>query len=138
MDLETEAPPHLPHDPTPDQWPLQGEVRFEDVALRYRPEMPLVLKGLTFTIRPGEKIGIVGRTGAGKSSIAQALFRIVEPCGGKICIDGVDLKSVGLAVVSEERLSQSRLMLGKLRDRLAIIPQDAFLFSGTVRWVIIT
>jgi len=77
-----------------------------------------VLKGLTFDVKPGEKVGIIGRTGAGKSSIAQALFRTVELCEGKIEIDGRDLRSLGLEVV---------------RSRLAIIPQDAFLFGSTVR-----
>jgi ABC-type multidrug transport system fused ATPase/permease subunit len=78
----------------------------------------LVLKGLTFDVKPGEKVGIIGRTGAGKSSIAQALFRTVELCEGKIEVDGRNLRSLGLEVV---------------RSRLAIIPQDAFLFGGTVR-----
>lgn len=94
--------------------------RFKDVELKYRPDLPLVLKGLTFDIRPAEKVGIIGRTGAGKSSIAQALFRTVELCGGKIEVDGRDLKDLGLDAV---------------RHRLSIIPQDAFLFSGTVRSV---
>jgi ABC-type multidrug transport system fused ATPase/permease subunit len=80
--------------------------------------LPLVLKGLTFDIKPGEKVGIIGRTGAGKSSIAQALFRTVELSDGKIEVDGRDLSRLGLEVV---------------RSRLAIIPQDAFLFGGTVR-----
>ena len=86
--------------------------------MKYRPDLPLVLKGLTFDIKPAEKIGIIGRTGAGKSSIAQALFRTIELSGGKIEIDGRDLRDLGLDIV---------------RSRLSIIPQDAFLFGGTVR-----
>ena len=81
-------------------WPTQGEVTFEDVALRYRPDLPLVLKGLTFSIKAGEKVGIIGRTGAGKSSIAQALFRTVELCDGKIVVDGRNLRELGLETVS--------------------------------------
>jgi ATP-binding cassette subfamily C (CFTR/MRP) protein 1 len=118
-ELETEAANNLPDDPKPDEaWPTAGAVSFNNVHLRYRPDFPLVLKGLTFDVRPGEKVGIIGRTGAGKSSIAQALFRTVELCEGKIEVDGRDLRNLGLEAV---------------RSRLAIIPQDAFLFGGTVR-----
>lgn len=118
-ELETEAAATLPTDPRPDEnWPPTGAVSFTDVQLKYRPDLPLVLKGLTFDIKPAEKVGIIGRTGAGKSSIAQALFRTVELSGGKIEVDGRDLRELGLDVV---------------RGRLSIIPQDAFLFSGTVR-----
>ncbi|KAL7422108.1 hypothetical protein Q5752_002751 [Cryptotrichosporon argae] len=117
-DLPVEAAPVLPTDPPVEQWPTKGAVTFENVQLKYRPELPLVLKGLTFSIKAGEKIGIIGRTGAGKSSIAQALFRTVELSGGKITVDDLDLRGVGLET---------------LRTRLAIIPQDAFLYGGTVR-----
>ena len=87
-ELETEAEGQLPSDPKPDEpWPAAGAVSFENVQLRYRPDLPLVLKGLTFDVKPGEKVGIIGRTGAGKSSIAQALFRTVELCEGKIEVD---------------------------------------------------
>jgi ATP-binding cassette subfamily C (CFTR/MRP) protein 1 len=68
--------------------------------LRYRPELPLVLKGISFKVRPGEKVGILGRTGAGKSSVTQALFRMVEICGGGIWIDGRSISDVGLETVS--------------------------------------
>ncbi|WWD19200.1 hypothetical protein CI109_103658 [Kwoniella shandongensis] len=119
MSLESEAEAHLPSDPRPDEpWPTLGEVSFKSVQMRYRPDLPLVLKGVDFTIRPGEKVGIIGRTGAGKSSIAQAMFRTVEICGGKIEVDGVDLQSIGLTTP---------------RERLATIPQDSFLFGGPVR-----
>ena len=94
-----EAAPHLPTDPSPQEWPTQGKIEFKSVELKYRPDLPLVLKGISFSIQPGEKIGIIGRTGAGKSSIAQALFRMVEPCGGAIEVDGVDIQQLGLATV---------------------------------------
>lgn len=119
-ELPMEADPVLPHDPIESEWPIGGEVQFRDLEMRYRPDLPLTLKGVSFTIKPGEKVGIVGRTGAGKSSIAQALFRAVEPCGGTISVDGVDLRTLGLDT---------------LRSRLAIIPQDSFLFNGTIRRV---
>ena len=82
------------------------------VVLKYRPELPEVLRGLTMSIRPSEKIGIVGRTGAGKSSIMTALYRLVELTSGSIIIDGVDVSTVGLT---------------DLRRGLAIIPQDPLL-----------
>ncbi|WWD04245.1 hypothetical protein V865_002313 [Kwoniella europaea PYCC6329] len=116
--LPSEASPLLHSDPKPDQWPINGRIEFKDVSLRYRPELPYVLKDLSFSIGAGEKIGIIGRTGAGKSSVAQALFRTVEIDKGKIEVDGVDLRELGLET---------------LRSRLAIIPQDAFLFAGTIR-----
>ncbi|WVQ96140.1 hypothetical protein IAU59_003242 [Kwoniella sp. CBS 9459] len=117
--LPSEAWPVIPGDPEPDeQWPTVGAMAFTNVLMRYRPELPVVLKGISFSIRPGEKIGVIGRTGAGKSSIAQALFRTVELCGGSIEIDGRDIADMGLDT---------------LRHRLSIIPQDAFLFGGSVR-----
>ena len=97
-----------PSDPSPDDWPTAGAIEFEDVQLRYRPELPLVLKGISLKIRPGEKVGIIGRTGAGKSSVTQALFRMVEICGGGIWIDGRSISDVGLEMVSDLRIS-SRL-----------------------------
>jgi ABC-type multidrug transport system fused ATPase/permease subunit len=92
-----------------------------------------VLKGISFSINPGEKVGIIGRTGAGKSSIAQALFRTVEICGGRIEVDGVDLKLLGLDTVRDILCGHVRQLTGQLRNRLSVIPQDAFLFGGTVR-----
>lgn len=86
--------------------------------VRYRPNTPLVLNGITISIRGGEKIGVVGRTGSGKSTLIQALFRIVEPSGGQIIIDGVDICKLGLH---------------DLRSRFGIIPQEPVLFEGTVR-----
>lgn len=86
--------------------------------MRYREGLELVLKGISFAVKTQEKIGIVGRTGAGKSSLTLSLFRIIEAAGGKIIIDGIDISSIGLH---------------SLRSRLTIIPQDPVLFSGTLR-----
>ncbi|PIO76790.1 putative multi drug resistance-associated protein [Teladorsagia circumcincta] len=105
--------------PPPDGWPRDGEVSFESYSTRYRPGLDLVLREVTIHISPGEKVGVVGRTGAGKSSLTLALFRIVEPAAGKILLDGVDITSIGLH---------------DLRERLTIIPQDPVLFSGTLRF----
>lgn len=106
--------------PGPDsEWPKEGAVMFEGYSTRYRPGLDLVLRGVDLDIHPGEKIGIVGRTGAGKSSLTLSLFRIIESASGKITVDGVDISSVGLH---------------DLRSRLGIIPQDPVLFSGTLRF----
>lgn len=102
----------------PPSWPEAGAITFNKVEMRYRPELPLVLEGLDFSIKGGERIGIVGRTGAGKSSIMSALFRLTELSGGQIKIDDIDISTVGLH---------------DLRSRLAIIPQDPTLFRGTIR-----
>nr|XP_032800562.1 canalicular multispecific organic anion transporter 1-like [Petromyzon marinus] len=102
----------------PQSWPARGAVVFEDFAVRYRPGLQLVLKGISCSVQPGEKIGIVGRTGAGKSSLASCLFRLVEPAHGAIRIDGVDIAHLGLH---------------DLRSKLTIIPQDPVIFSGSLR-----
>uniref|UniRef100_A0A1I8B7Y0 ABC transmembrane type-1 domain-containing protein n=1 Tax=Meloidogyne hapla TaxID=6305 RepID=A0A1I8B7Y0_MELHA len=101
-------------------WPPSGagHLQFKDVCLRYRNELDLVLNNVNFDVRPGEKVGIVGRTGAGKSSLTLALFRIVDPCSGKILINGIDICTLGLH---------------DLRGSLTIIPQDPVLFCGTLR-----
>lgn len=91
---------------------------FFDEQVRYRPDTPLVLKGISVSITGGEKIGVVGRTGGGKSTLIQVLFRLVEPSGGKIIIDGIDISALGLH---------------DLRSRFGIIPQEPVLFEGTVR-----
>ncbi|KAG4112037.1 hypothetical protein ERO13_D13G138300v2 [Gossypium hirsutum] len=103
----------------PDQsWPFCGEVHIHDLQVRYASHMPLVLRGLTCTFPGGLKTGIVGRTGSGKTTLIQTLFRIVEPAAGQIIIDGVSISSIGLH---------------DLRLRLSIIPQDPTMFEGTVR-----
>lgn len=114
--LDEEPPLHLAE--VPSSWPQKGEIVFNEVQMRYRDGLPLVLQGLNMAVAGGERIGIVGRTGAGKSSIMSALFRLVELSGGSISIDGINIASVGLK---------------DLRTRLAIIPQDPTLFRGTVR-----
>lgn len=118
-ELPSEAPLHTNASvqlrPT---WPEHGHIQFENIELRYRPGLPLVLKGVNLDIQGGERIGVVGRTGAGKSSVLAALFRLVEPSKGHILIDGVDIHGLGLL---------------DLRTKLAIIPQDPTLFRGTVR-----
>ena len=135
-ELEGEAPATQPSDPVLAAWPSLGAMSFKDVQLRYRPELPLVLKGLTFHVQAGEKIGIVGRTGAGKSSLVQSIYRTVELASGSIEVDGVDLKSLGLHTVrtyTDPSASLRDLLMPQLRSRLAIIPQEAFLFAGSIR-----
>lgn len=114
--LEEEAPEHVGE--VPPAWPHKGEIVFENVQLRYRAGLPLVLKDISVHIKGGERVGVVGRTGAGKSSIMQALFRLVELSGGQITIDGVNISKIGL---------------NDLRSKLSIIPQDPALFKGTIR-----
>lgn len=117
-ETKQEAAWDLPNSNLPRDWPEQGRVEFQDFQVRYREGLELVLKGITFAVEGGEKVGIVGRTGAGKSSLTLALFRIIESAGGKIVIDGQDISKLGLHA---------------LRSRLTIIPQDPVLFSGTLR-----
>ncbi|KAJ8749652.1 hypothetical protein K2173_026301 [Erythroxylum novogranatense] len=102
----------------PANWPTQGNVDLKDLQVRYRPNTPLVLKGISLSIYGGEKIGVVGRTGSGKSTLIQVFFRLVEPTGGKIIIDDIDICVLGLH---------------NLRSRFGIIPQEPVLFEGTVR-----
>ncbi|XP_063974569.1 multidrug resistance-associated protein 1 isoform X1 [Diachasmimorpha longicaudata] len=113
-----EAPWEISDKTPPREWPSEGRVEFRDFKVRYREGLDLVLKGISFTVEGGEKIGIVGRTGAGKSSLTLALFRIIEAAEGKIIIDDIDIATLGLH---------------SLRSRLTIIPQDPVLFSGSLR-----
>ncbi|XP_066145734.1 multidrug resistance-associated protein 1 isoform X1 [Euwallacea fornicatus] len=117
-EVPSEAPWDIPGTIMPTSWPETGAVTFKDYSVRYRPGLELVLNGLNFTVKGGEKVGIVGRTGAGKSSLTLSLFRIIEASDGQIIIDGVNVASLGLHT---------------LRSRLTIIPQDAVLFSGSLR-----
>ncbi|KAG8233856.1 hypothetical protein J437_LFUL006879 [Ladona fulva] len=103
----------------PKDWPERGAIEFEDVQLRHRPNLPLVLINVNINISAGEKIGVVGRTGAGKSSLLSALLRLVKLSGGCIKIDEVDI---------------SQVTLNSLRSAIAIIPQDPVLFYGTLRY----
>lgn len=102
----------------PAAWPTNGTIELEKFTVSYAPDLPPVLKNLSFVINANERIGVVGRTGAGKSSLTLALFRFLEARSGSISIDGIDI---------------SKIKLHDLRSRLAIIPQDPVLFSGTVR-----
>ncbi|XP_055895109.1 ATP-binding cassette sub-family C member 5-like [Biomphalaria glabrata] len=100
-------------------WPTQGTIKFDNVKLRYRKNTPLALKGVSFQVQGHKKIGIVGRTGAGKTSLSAALFRLVELESGHVTVDNIDIATVALS---------------DLRSRLSIIPQDPVLFSGTLRY----
>jgi ABC-type multidrug transport system fused ATPase/permease subunit len=102
-----------------DAWPQQGKIDFENAVLQYRPSLPPALKNVTFTIEGGQSVGVIGRTGAGKSSLINLLFRINELTSGAIYIDGVDIAQIGLKT---------------LRMKLSIIPQDPLLLPGTVRY----
>lgn len=117
-DVEKERALDTPPDKKPPPtWPQQGEVRFKDLYLRYNPSDPPVLRNLNFTVRPREKVGIVGRTGAGKSSLIAALFQLTDT-EGSVIVDGIDTKDLGLH---------------DLRSKISIIPQEPVLFSGTMR-----
>eukprot|EP00262_Sarcandra_glabra_P022425 TRINITY_DN992_c0_g3_i1.p1 TRINITY_DN992_c0_g3~~TRINITY_DN992_c0_g3_i1.p1 ORF type:complete len:1485 (+),score=238.04 TRINITY_DN992_c0_g3_i1:211-4665(+) len=119
MHIPSEAPEVIEgHRPAPN-WPTIGKVELHDLKIRYRPDTPLVLRGISCTFEGGHKIGIVGRTGSGKTTLIGALFRLVEPEGGKIVVDGLDISTIGLH---------------DLRSRFGIIPQDPTLFHGTVRY----
>jgi ABC-type multidrug transport system fused ATPase/permease subunit len=102
----------------PAAWPTDGRVEVDDLYVTYAPDLPPVLKGITFDVKPRERVGIVGRTGAGKSSLTLALFQFIRATSGTIFIDGTDI---------------SKMNLCQLRRRMAIIPQDPVLFSGTIR-----
>ncbi|KAF9079080.1 Multidrug resistance-associated protein 1, partial [Mortierella sp. AD031] len=116
--LTSEARDVIPDSKTDDAWPSRGGIEFKDYSVRYREGLDLVLKDVSVSIQPGERVGIVGRTGAGKSSITLALFRIIEAAQGSIVIDGIDISTLGLK---------------ELRTRLTIIPQEPFLFGDTIR-----
>ncbi|CAG2252267.1 ABCC9 [Mytilus edulis] len=102
-----------------ESWPEKGEITFDKVSLRYDSHLDPVVTEASFTINPGEKVGLCGRTGSGKSSVTLSLFRMIDICGGSIIIDGKDI---------------ARVPLEKLRSQLAIIPQDPVLFAGSVRY----
>ena len=110
IDLPTEPPASMPTDPS-TSWPSSGKIVIRDVSLRYRDGLPLALDGVNLTIEPKQRVGIVGRTGSGKSTLTLALFRIVEIAGGTIEIDGVNIAKMGLTA---------------LRKGLTIIPQVNF------------
>ena len=104
-----------------DMWPRQGVLEFKNVSLRYRPGLPLSLDGLSFTLQHGSRCAVVGRTGAGKSSLTTALFRLVEIEKGVISLDGVDLSTLGLSDVRGRQ------------NGMFILPQDPAIFAGSIR-----
>uniref|UniRef100_A0A671VQA5 ATP-binding cassette, sub-family C (CFTR/MRP), member 3 n=1 Tax=Sparus aurata TaxID=8175 RepID=A0A671VQA5_SPAAU len=117
-ETKTEAPWEVEDKKPPPEWPMEGNVEFHDYSVRYREGLDLVLKRLTLNVKGGEKIGIVGRTGAGKSSMTLCLFRLLEAAAGEITVDEVKIAEIGLH---------------DLRSKLTIIPQEPVLFSGTLR-----
>ncbi|KAH9872673.1 hypothetical protein J1614_005067 [Plenodomus biglobosus] len=118
LDVDQEAAYVIPNCRPPANWPSRGSVEFIGYSTRYRADFDLVLKNMTFKILPGEKVGVVGRTGAGKSSMALALFRALEAEQGKILVDDVDIGLIGLQ---------------DLRENIVMVPQDPTLFTGTIR-----
>ncbi|KAG0329096.1 hypothetical protein BGZ99_003480 [Dissophora globulifera] len=116
--IEPEAPAENPATCPDESWPDRGHIIFDQLVLRYRDDSPDVLKKVSFTIQPKEKVGIVGRTGSGKSSLLVALLRIVEASEGAIIIDGIDISTLGLQ---------------DLRSKVGVIPQESVLFVGTIR-----
>lgn len=118
MALPQEAPPLVESCRTPAGWPHQGKIQVQILVMQYAPDEPAAIRDISFHVAPREKIGIVGRTGAGKSTLAVAFFRFMEMTSNKIVIDGVDISKIGVH---------------DLRSNLTIIPQDPVLFIGTVR-----
>lgn len=116
--LKSEAVDVIPESRPEHQWPQEGAISFNNYSTKYRENLDLILKNITIDIKPHEKVGVVGRTGAGKSSLVMALFRIIEPVEGSIVIDGTNTTSIGLR---------------DLRTHLSIIPQDSQIFGGTIR-----
>jgi ABC-type multidrug transport system fused ATPase/permease subunit len=118
MEVEKEAPAIIADFRPPIDWPSKGVIEIDNLSLRYAPELPRVIKNVSFKVDSFNKIGIVGRTGAGKSTIITAFFRFIEADTGSIKIDGLDISKIGLK---------------DLRENIAIIPQDPTLFIGTIR-----
>ncbi|XP_051120740.1 ABC transporter C family member 5-like [Andrographis paniculata] len=116
--IPSEAPAYIQESRPASTWPENGQIELIDLKVRYKESLPVVLHGVSCIFPGGKKIGIVGRTGSGKSTLIQALFRLIEPAGGKIIIDDIDIGTIGLH---------------DLRSRLSIIPQEPTLFEGTIR-----
>ncbi|XP_077999254.1 ATP-binding cassette sub-family C member 5-like [Glandiceps talaboti] len=119
QNLKPEASPILLDQRPPEHWPQKGKLQVKNLKMSYRNNLPMVLRGVNFKVESMEKIGIVGRTGAGKSSIGVSLFRLVEAMSGSIYIDDIDISTIGLQ---------------DLRSRLSVIPQDPVLFVGSIRY----
>ncbi|KAG8532159.1 uncharacterized protein KY384_003799 [Bacidia gigantensis] len=118
MEIDQEADAIIEHSRPPSNWPSQGAISFQKYTTSYRQDLGPVLQDLTFSVLPNERVGIVGRTGAGKSSLALALFRGLEADDGQILIDDIDIGGIGLQ---------------DLREAITIVPQDPTLFTGTLR-----
>ncbi|KAI8372497.1 hypothetical protein BD560DRAFT_446485 [Blakeslea trispora] len=118
LEIEQEPPAFVEDHRPPASWPTDAVIDVKNLVVRYAPELDPVLHHVSFSSKPHEKIGIVGRTGSGKSTMALSLFRLIEADGGSISIDGIDISKIGLH---------------DLRSKITIIPQDAVLFSGTIR-----
>lgn len=118
LEIEQEPPAEVPETKPLASWPERGEIEVSNVSLRYAPELPRVINNVSFKVESNHKVGIVGRTGAGKSTIITAFFRFLDPEEGFIKIDDVDITSIGLK---------------DLRSAITIIPQDPTLFTGTIR-----
>ena len=119
-DLPQEANWETEHrDSLPSDWPSSGRLEIDQVSAKYRPNLPEAVKDLNLILNSGEKLGICGRTGAGKSTLASVILRIIETTNGEIRLDGVDTKKIGLQ---------------DLRSKITIVPQDSVLFSGTVKF----
>ncbi|KAK7245309.1 hypothetical protein RIF29_40148 [Crotalaria pallida] len=116
--IPSEAPAIIEDSRPPSSWPENGTIQIIDLKVRYKENLPMVLHGVSCTFPGGKKIGIVGRTGSGKSTLIQALFRVIEPSSGSILIDNINISDIGLH---------------DLRSHLSIIPQDPTLFEGTIR-----
>lgn len=118
MHLPAEPPAVISDRRPPPSWPSRGKIDLENLSVKYRPNAPMVLRGLTCTFAAGNKIGVVGRTGSGKTTLLSALFRLIDPNSGRILIDELDICTIGLK---------------DLRMKLSIIPQEPTLFRGSVR-----
>ncbi|KAF5378578.1 hypothetical protein D9615_007121 [Tricholomella constricta] len=122
LDLPQEPPAIIESNRVPAYWPSSSNndslVVVEDLVIKYAPDLPPVLQNVSFTLKAGERVGLLGRTGSGKSTLAMSLLRFVDPTSGRILIDGIDISTIGIH---------------DLRSRLTFIPQDATLFSGTLR-----
>ncbi|PNX81401.1 ABC transporter C family member 8-like protein, partial [Trifolium pratense] len=116
--IPAEPPAIVDNNRPPSSWPSKGKIDLQGLEIRYRPNAPLVLKGITCTFHEGSRVGVVGRTGSGKSTLISGLFRLVEPSTGDILIDGINICSIGLK---------------DLRTKLSIIPQEPTLFKGSIR-----
>ncbi|XP_059286329.1 ABC transporter C family member 8 [Lycium ferocissimum] len=118
MRIPPEPPAIVEDNRPPSSWPTKGRIELLDLKIKYRPNAPLVLKGITCTFCEGTRVGVVGRTGSGKTTLISTLFRLVEPYSGQVTIDDINICSIGLK---------------DLRSKLSIIPQEPTLFKGSVR-----